>query len=147
MFCGLECMKGDDLVYAIFFGTKNLQGSDKMKQAIWSVDPFGDNRLYGDHHGQLVLAGAAADLTPVRKQLVEFFGTERWIAMADLVNYMKSDRTMFHSGHLKNDTLRPMEIAGQLVVRSNTYRRRGYFPDDAEIKFLSNAPEQARFFG
>ena len=30
-----ELYEGEQLVYAIFFGTKSLDGCDKMKQAIW----------------------------------------------------------------------------------------------------------------
>ena len=45
-----ELYEGQQLVYAIFFGTQDLKGCDKMKQAIWKVDPFGSFRFRG---GQL----------------------------------------------------------------------------------------------
>ena len=43
-----ELYKGEQLVYAIFFGTKSLEGCDKMKQAIWKVAPFGDFKFRGN---------------------------------------------------------------------------------------------------
>ena len=42
-----ELYEGGRIVYAIFFGTKNLEGCDKMKQAIWKVAPFGDFKFRG----------------------------------------------------------------------------------------------------
>ena len=51
-----ELYEGRRLIYAIFFGTSNLLGSDKMKQAIWKVAPFGDYRFFGSRIGQLTFA-------------------------------------------------------------------------------------------
>ena len=48
-----ELYEGERLIYAIFFGTKSLDGCDKMKQAIWKVAPFGDYRFRGSQLGQL----------------------------------------------------------------------------------------------
>jgi three-Cys-motif partner protein len=50
-----ELYQRDRLVYAIFFGTQNLKGSDRMKQAIWKVAPFGDFAFRGTRSGQLGL--------------------------------------------------------------------------------------------
>ena len=36
-----------ELVYSIFFGTQHPEGCDKMKEAIWKVDPFGDFKFRG----------------------------------------------------------------------------------------------------
>ena len=36
-----ELYSGNRLYYPIFFGTKRIEGSDKMKQAIWRMDPTG----------------------------------------------------------------------------------------------------------
>ena len=49
-----ELYEGEQLVYAIFFGTKSLDGCDKMKQAIWTVAPFGDFMFRGSQLGHCV---------------------------------------------------------------------------------------------
>ena len=42
-----ELYEGNRHVYTIFFGTKHLEGCNKMKQAIWKVAPFGDFKIPG----------------------------------------------------------------------------------------------------
>ena len=42
-----ELYERQRLQYAIFFGTGDTKGCDKMKQAIWKVAPFGNYRFFG----------------------------------------------------------------------------------------------------
>ena len=109
-----ELYEGNELVYAIFFGTGDLEGCDKMKQAIWKVAPFGDYRFRGGKIEQFALApDEMTDFTILAKEIHNEFGAEGWVPIEDVVNFVKSDATDFHSSHLKGKTLRPMEDRGK----------------------------------
>lgn len=131
-----ELYEGNRLVYAIFFGTNDLTGCDKMKRAIWKVAPFGDFKFRSIHLNQFTLGPEMTDFTPLKLALQERFAGHDWQKIEDIVNFVKSDATDFHSGQLKRKTLMPMENNGEIEVCFNGKRRPGDFPDGTEIRFL-----------
>ena len=104
-----ELYEGEALVYAIFFGTKNLDGCDKMKQAIWNVAPFGDFKFKGSGLGQLTLGEDIIDFSLLEDTPDRKFALRGWQRIETVEAFMKSDMTAFHSSHLKTKTLKPME--------------------------------------
>ena len=122
-----ELYEGEQLVYAIFFGTKSLDGSDKMKQAIWNVAPFGDFRFRGSQLGQLTLGEDLLDFSLLEKALQGRFASKGLQRVEDVEEFVKSDATDFHSGHLKRKTLTPMEKNGKIAVERPPGRR-GFVP-------------------
>ena len=122
-----ELYEGEQLVYAIFFGTKSLDGCDKMKQAIWKVAPFGDFKFRGSQLGQLTLGEALLDFSLLEKALQERFASTGWQRIEDIEDFVKSDATDFHSGHLKRKTLTPMEKSNKIEVERPPGRR-GFVP-------------------
>ena len=92
-----ELYEGQRLVYAIFFGTQNLEGCDKMKQAIWKVAPFGDYRFHGGQNGQLTFGTELLDFSSLEKALHGEFGTKGWTRIEDVTRFVKSDATEYHS--------------------------------------------------
>ena len=129
-----ELYEGDQLVYAIFFGTKSLDGCDKMKQAIWKVAPFGDFKFRGGQLGQHVLGEGLVDLTLLEKALQDRFASRGWHRIEDVEDFVKSDATDFHSGHLKRKTLTPMERSSKIEVERPPGRRG--FVSGTRIRFL-----------
>ena len=130
-----ELYEGVQLVYAIFFGTKSLDGCDKMKQAIWKVAPFGDFRFRGRQLGQFTLGeSVTVDFSLLERALQERFQGTGWQRMEEVEDFVMSDATDFHSGHLKLKTLSPMERNYKIeVVRPSG--RRGFVPG-TRIRFL-----------
>ena len=122
-----ELYEGEQLVYAIFFGTKNLEGCDKMKQAIWKVAPFGDFRFRGSQLGQLTFGDDLLDFSLLEKALQDRFASKEWQRIEDVEGFVKSDATDFHSGHLKRKTLTPMEKNGKIEVERPPGRH-GFVP-------------------
>ena len=120
-----DLYEGERLVYSIFFGTKNLDGCDKMKQAIWSVAPFGDFMFRSGQLGQLTLGGGMVDLSSLQNDLLERFATHGWLKIEDVQDFVKSDATDFHSGHLKTKTLKPMEESGLVEVKGRYQKTKG----------------------
>jgi three-Cys-motif partner protein len=131
-----ELHEGDRLVYAIFFGTKSTTGSDRMKQAIWKVAPFGDFRFRGVRSGQLGLELASADFKPLIDALTAEFGGQGWVKVSDIQRFVASDRTDFHTGHVKKQALKPLEQAGRIEVDPMTRSRRFTYPDGVLLRFI-----------
>ncbi len=138
-----ELYEGNELVYAIFFGTGHLEGCDKMKQAIWKVAPFGDYRFRGSKLDQLILlSDEMSDFTILERTLRDEFRSKGWVKIEDVINFVKSGATEFHSGHLKDKTLKPMEEKGEIEVKSETRKRKGSYTDGTILRFV--APRQER---
>ena len=130
-----ELYDRERLVYAIFFGTKNLDGCDKMKQAIWKVAPFGDFKFRGRQLAQFTFGEAFVDFGLLQTTLHDQFASKGWQDIQVLEDFVKSDATDFHSGHLKVKTLKPMEKSGKIEVRRPTGRRAGSFTSGTRILF------------
>lgn len=131
-----ELYQGNRLVYAIFFATQSTKGSDRMKQAIWKVAPFGDFAFRGTHSAQLVLGMDDPDLLPLRTALRNRFGGKGWVSIDQVQKFVASDQTDFHTGHLKNGVLMPMERADAIEVDHSTRNRRFTYPAGTKIRFL-----------
>ena len=129
-----ELYEGQQLVYAIFFGTQHLEGCNKMKQAIWKVAPLGDFRFRGSQISQLVLGEGLVDFSLLESDLQERFRGKGWQKIEDVEDFVKSDATDFHSGHLKRNTLTPMENSDKIEVERPPGRR-GFVPG-TRIRFL-----------
>ena len=130
-----ELYKGEQLVYAIFFGTKSLEGCDKMKQAIWKVAPFGDFRFRGGHFSQLILGPDLVNFDLLKWTLQNEFGQKGWQTIENVEAFVKSDATDFHSGHLKKKTLKPMEASGRIEVKNDSRKRTGTYPKGTVLRF------------
>ena len=124
-----ELYEGEELVYAIFFGTSHLEGCDKMKQAIWKVAQFGDFKFRGSQLGQLTLGEGFIDFGLLEETLQEQFRAKGWQKIEAIEDFVKSDATDFHSGHLKQKTLTPMEKSGKIEVeRPQGKSKKGFTP-------------------
>lgn len=136
-----ELYEGNDLVYAIFFGTGHLEGCDKMKQAIWDVAPFGDYRFRGGKLDQLTfLSDEMTDFTVLAKTLPDEFKSKKWVKIEEVEDFVKSDATHFHSSHLRS-TLRPMEESGEIEVNHATRKIKGTYPKGTVLRFVSPKQE------
>ena len=131
-----DLYEGNRLIYAIFFGTKHLEGCDKMKQAIWKVAPFGNYKFQSGQHEQLTFGTDLIEFGLLEDSLQREFGFEDWLDIDAIEDFMKSDKTQFHSSHLKTSTLKPMESGGRLEVRSGTRKRAGTYPKGTVLRFV-----------
>jgi three-Cys-motif partner protein len=129
-----DLYEGSRLVYAIFFASKHWKGADVMKDAIWKVAPFGDFAFRGAHFGQTILAGTV-DYTRLQKLLQQHFKGKGWVSIDQVLEFVGSDRTDFHTGHLKRPVLAPMEKAKRIEVDPKTRKKHGY-PTGTKLRFL-----------
>ena len=132
----------EELVYALFFATKNDLGCDKMKQAMWRVAPFGDFQFKSASKDQMILDSAFVDFSALDTALIEHFGMNTPVSIEAIERFMRSDRTLFHSGQFKS-RLNEMERNGTLEVES-TRRQRRTFPPKTVIRFVEPPPPEPR---
>ena len=115
-----ELWRGNRHIYTLYFATGHRKGCDLMKQSIWKVDPTGAFEIHGYAAGQRMLFGA--DTSSLKRQLKEHFQDE-WVSIEQVEEFVMGDKTLYHTGHLRRDTLQPLEREKKLdVVRPSGVR-------------------------
>lgn len=132
-----EVFEDHRLVYAIFFGTKSNTGSDRMKQAIWKVVPGGDFAFRRSRSGQIAFDLSEANFEPLKDALRSEFGGQGWVTIEDVLDFVASDRTDYHTGQVRKNALIPMENDGSISVDASSRRKRRTYPDGTRLRFLS----------
>ena len=101
-------------IYSLFFATKGIKGCDIMKQVICKLDVTGSYSFRGSRPGQSQL-DMTFDSSRLEDDLRAEFNLD-WVAIEQAEEFVRGDKTRFHSGHLKKQTLVPLERAGSIVV-------------------------------
>lgn len=110
-----ELWRGGRHVYTLYFATNHEKGCNLMKQAIWKVAPDGSFEFRGHNRLQGLLFGPEVDTAPLASQLREKFGNGP-TPIESIEQFMMTDETVFHTGHLRQKTLQPMEKDGRIEV-------------------------------
>jgi three-Cys-motif partner protein len=129
-----DIFDGNRLKYTIFFAIQHELGADRMKAAIWKAAPQGDFEFHGSKTPELTLI-TEPTFEPLKDQLSAKFGDGEWHSITKITNFVKSDKTDYHSGQLKSKTLKPMELAGRIEVDPATRQKAGTYPDGCRMKF------------
>jgi len=123
--------------YFLFFGSNKLIGLEKMKEAMWKIDPNGTYQFsdYTDAKRMSNLFPDEPDYDLLKVMILdEFRGKE--ISMKELGDFVLV-HTPFLRTHFKTSILKPMEKSGELkVTRAKSKRRKGTFPDETKVRFL-----------
>lgn len=130
-----DLYEGNRLVYAIFFGTQHSRGCDAMKRAIWKVAPAGDFSFRGSKSDQLILGVESPNFAPLREQLLYEFGGGEWVGIKEVLQFVASDRTEYHTAQLKKQVLKPLEDEGIVEADKASRKRKGTYPDGCRIRF------------
>jgi len=128
--------QGNRTDYFLFFGTHNLRGLEKMKEAMWKVDPLGAFQFsdFTDANRTMKLFPDRPDFEGLTRMILgRFKGGE--VSIENLTDFVLSD-TPFLRTHFKTQILKPMELEGALsIAYAKEGRRRGTFPDGTVIRF------------
>lgn len=130
-----DLYEGNRLIYAIFFATPHWLGSDRMKQAIWRVTP-GDFEFHGTRSTQLTLGLDTVNYRPLQTALQTRFRGKGWTTIDQVVEFVGSDETDFHTGHLRKNALVPMEDQGLIEVDPDTRKKKHTYPADTKLRFI-----------
>lgn len=133
-----DLYKGNKLKYGIFFATKSIRGSQKIKEAIWKVVPKGDFAFRSENNPQLNIDFERPDFTPLRQLLIERFKGKGFVKIDQIMDYIDSDETEFHRGHVKTNGLKVIEKDGVYAVTVKRTidkpRKALTYPDDCLVK-------------
>lgn len=121
--------------YYLFFGTNNERGLQRMKDAMWRVDPRGGTQFRDsttvDHP---VLFEQKPDLSRLLELLRERFG-KQWFTIEEAETFTLRSAPFRDNGHLKTPTLRPAEKRGELEVERPAGKPSGSFTAGTRMRF------------
>jgi three-Cys-motif partner protein len=128
-----ELYDGGSLVYAIFFATKHRLGCDKMKAAIWQIDPTSGVAFRSGEADSLSLF--PGNRTRLKQELRQTFGGKPFfVDIEDLQQWVQSDATDHYSGQLKK-TLAELEKSGDVEIEPGSRTSRaGTFPSGTRLR-------------
>ena len=121
--------------YTLFFGTNSPRGLQRMKDAMWKLDPNGGLRFTDsttvDHP---VLFEPRPDLARLENLLRDHFGTKT-AGIESLADFTLKKTAFRDNGHLK-PLLKAAEGADRLeIVKAKPNRRPGTFPEGTVVRF------------
>lgn len=131
-----DLFQGERLIYAIFFGTQNPTGCDRMKTAIWKVSPWGEFNFRGSNAGQARFGIEVPDFQPLKAALAGKFRGSGFVTIESVIRFVSSEETDFHSGQLKGGALVPMERDGAIEVDPASRKRARSYPGGTRLRFV-----------
>lgn len=125
--------------YHLFFGTSHPLGMEKMKDAMWSVDPR-EGQSYTDstRTDQMVLFQDSPDPGPLRADFRRHF--EQRVFTIEEAERFAVLETAYKKGHVRKLVLREAERVGQLEVLSPR-QKAGSYPAGTTMRFLRSPAE------
>jgi len=130
-----EIHAGGSNGYHLFFGTTHPRGLEKMKEAMWSLDPIaGQSFSDSTVSDQLVLLEPGVDTRPLLNALRAHFGT-RVFTVEEAEEFTLLETPFVPSSHLRRRTLQPAEREMQVMVVSARVRA-GSYPPGTRLRFL-----------
>lgn len=123
--------------YFLFFGTNNLAGLEKMKEAMWRIDKSGcfefSDATYNPFQG--ILFESKPNYSKLKEIILEKYKGKE-VSSKELGDFIVAE-TSFLRSHYKTSILRPMENSKSPSIKILRNRKiKGTYPDEAIIKFL-----------
>jgi len=139
--CGLTDVRSFEIVtatpnagYDLVFGTRHELGLERMKEAMWTMDPVAGVRFVDSTSAQGTLFEPEPDTRALAQAFRERFGTAPF-SIEDAERFTRT--TAYLKSHVRRRTLQPLEDAGRLAIVSTTAgRRRGTYPAGTTMRFL-----------
>ena len=124
--------------YFLFFGTNNITGLKKMKEAMWKVDKSGSFQFSDVTYSpnQPVLFEIEPNFNQLKKILLKEFKGKS-VSVTEVENFILT-QTSFRETHYKKQILGPMEKSrpSKIKVKCKGKRRKYTFSPQCIIKFL-----------
>lgn len=141
--CGLGYVRSFQIVsssgahgYHLFFGTTHLRGMERMKDAMWNLDPIAGTRFRDSTDiGKQVLFDPDPDYHALTQLLVDHYGS-RVFTIDDALDFTTA-KTPFRKQHVKRGVLADMERDGHLeAVNPAAGRKARTYPDGTQLRFI-----------
>ncbi len=128
--------QGNSTDYFLFFGSHEILGLEKMKEAMWAADPSGAFHFsdYTSATQTMSLFASGPDFDSLKETiLARFKGLS--VSVDDLRDFIIAE-TPFLRTHFKRQILAPMEKAEEIeIVEAKSSRRLRSFPSGTKIRF------------
>jgi three-Cys-motif partner protein len=129
-----EIAAGGSHGYHLFFGTRSALGLERMKEAMWRVDPItGMQFTDSTDPDQPVLFELSLDPTSLVRAVRRRFAAGEEFTITDLEDFVVLE-TAFLRTHIRRHVLLPAEDSGALEVVSPRKRARSY-PQGTRLRF------------
>jgi len=120
--------------YFLFFATRHIRGLEKMKAAMWGVDPTGEFRFSDRTNFSQPVLFYAPDFDRLRALIVSRFNG-RSVQVEEIERFVVAE-TPFLATHYKRQVLAELERSSPPLIEVLTPRsRRGSYPDGTRIRF------------
>jgi three-Cys-motif partner protein len=128
--------QGNSTDYFLFFGSHKILGLEKMKEAMWAVDPSGTFHFsdYTSANQTMPLFASGPDFDHLKNTILSSF-KGKVVLVDDLEDFVIA-KTPFLKTHFRRQILAPMEKEKEIeIVEAKSLRRRGSFPSGTKIRF------------
>ena len=138
--CGVKFVRSFEMLddrnhteYFLFFGTNNILGLKKMKEAMWKVDPLGGNNFSdATDANQETLFGDEPNYDQLRAAIFRWAGDREW-TVDELEDFVLVS-TPFRETHFKRQILLPWERAGVLEVVASPRKKPNGYPKGTRLR-------------
>lgn len=125
--------------YFLFFGTNEITGLKKMKEAMWRVDETGSFQFSDATYdpNQAFLFELEPNFVKLKNIILKNF-KGKTVSVEELENFILTE-TSFTQNHYKRSILAKMELTNPLEIKAQCKggkRRKGTFPPQTIIHFL-----------
>lgn len=124
--------------YFLFFGSNNSLGFEKMKEAMWKINPQGEFEFSDATYNpkQRLLFSPTPKYIILEKEILERFKNKR-IPMIELERFVREE-TLFINKHIRKPILSKLENEGRIKIHCiDGKRKKGTFPSKKiEIEFI-----------
>lgn len=127
--------KGNRTDYFLFFGTNNITGLRKMKEAMWNVDET-SGTVFSDttDFGQMVLFDAEPDYGHLRRQIIKRF--KGGIIPVEEIERFVLEETAFRETHYKKQILAQLEKEDKLEIIKSSRKKSYTYPEGTILRIL-----------
>ena len=119
-----ELWRGNRHIYTLYFTSGHLKGCNLMKASIWTVEPSGSYEFHNSNQLRILFPH---DRSRLEKELRDKFGKNP-TPIEHIEKFVMGDETIFHKGHLRKETLSPLEKEGRITVERPAGVKKGAFP-------------------
>ncbi len=145
--------KNTELYYLLIF-TRNQIGFNKIKESLWKVS---DGLLMHKNEAQsstqislfetcenevskcLTEYTISTKVDELKEILISEF-SDKMVSIEDILDFVEKE-TIFHKGHVKKRTLKPLEAQGLIKVVKSKRRKAFLYPSGTVIQFRANTKD------
>lgn len=122
----------DKSIYYLYYGTNDITGLDKMKEAMWKIEPTGSYRFQSRFQDQISLFEKEINLSKLKGDLIRIFKNKT--ASIEQIEHAVVANTDFRKTHTRK-ALKELEKEEDIEIVESSRKKRFFYPEGTIIKF------------